>query len=296
MRPLPKFDWRYLVVSIWIGFSCTLAAWWLIFNLRQIDKLSALNLESASELAGHQRMLLAEGVTLFILLFAGGIALFYYIMVEKKRNLQIKQFFASFTHELRTSITSLRLQAESLQEDLTLEPEHNTLMSRLLQDTARLDLQLENSLLLAQAASSQFFFEDLSLKEIVLSCARYWPNLELEVNQDVRLRGDRRALESIFKNLMQNAVLHGRATKMTIEIQNKSSGKVSLLVGDSGKGFDGDYKNLASLFVRHNKQSGSGIGLYLVKELSKQMHGDVEFLKQDAGFYVQLKLPIGANP
>src|SRR4051794_17924735 len=136
-----------LLVGVWVVFTVTLAGWWLIFGLRQLDLINQSNLENAAQLNGHYQMLLWEGGILIASLIGGGLALFYYARREQKRHAQVEEFFAAFTHDAKTALASLRLQAESLREDLA-GAEPNPLLDRLLSDTLRLQLQLENSLFL----------------------------------------------------------------------------------------------------------------------------------------------------
>ena len=55
-------------------------------------------------------------------LVGGGLALFYYAKREQKRHAQVEEFFAAFTHDAKTALASLRLQAESLKEDFGATP------------------------------------------------------------------------------------------------------------------------------------------------------------------------------
>src|SRR3989344_8865891 len=108
----------FLIVAGWLAFSVALAGWWVIFAYRFISAAMRHDLADSVSLEAKQRMLVYEGVSLIVCLIAGGIALAYYVLREHKRNEQIRQFFAAFTHDLKTPIASLRLQAESLGEDL----------------------------------------------------------------------------------------------------------------------------------------------------------------------------------
>ena len=63
-------------------------------------------------------MLVLEGTTLVGMLVAGGVALLGAIRREQRRRRDMRAFFMAFTHDLKTSLTSLRLQAEALREDL----------------------------------------------------------------------------------------------------------------------------------------------------------------------------------
>src|ERR1044072_6235583 len=134
---------RFLV-GLWVVFTVTLTAWWLIFGLRQLELINQSNLENAVQLNRHYQMLLWEGGILIASLIAGGLALFYFARREQKRHAQVEEFFAAFTHGANTALSSLRLQSDSVQEDYAGEP--SPLLDRLLRDTLRLQLQLENSL------------------------------------------------------------------------------------------------------------------------------------------------------
>src|ERR1700737_3004770 len=103
-------------------------------------------------------MLLWGGGILILSLIGGGLALFYYARREQKRHAQVEEFFAAFTHDAKTALASLRLQAESLREDFG-NAEHSPLLDRLLGDTLRLQLQLENSLFLVNLTRGAFFLE-----------------------------------------------------------------------------------------------------------------------------------------
>src|SRR5262252_1501102 len=65
------------LVALWVVFTVTLAGWWLVFGLRQLDLINQSNLEGAVQLHRHYRMLLWEGGILIASLIGGGLALFY---------------------------------------------------------------------------------------------------------------------------------------------------------------------------------------------------------------------------
>ena len=282
------------LVALWVIFTVTLTAWWLIFGLRQLDLLNQSNLEAAGQLHRHYQMLLWEGGILIASLIGGGLALFYYARREQKRHAQVEEFFAAFTHDAKTALASLRLQAESLQEDFADAP--NPLLDRLLRDTLRLQLQLENSLFLVNLTRGKFFLEPISLRSCVDKLSRHWPDLRIAQSGDAIVLADARALESVFTNLIQNAVTHGDATGIAIEVGAARKGRAAVQIADNGRGFSGDLNQLGKLFVRHGRGSGSGVGLYIVRQLVKRMHGSIEFeSRAGSGFVAQFDLPESAT-
>jgi len=277
------------LVALWVLFTVTLAGWWLIFGLRQLNLINQSNLEGATQLHRHYQMLLWEGGILIASLIGGGLALFYYARREQKRHAQVEEFFAAFTHDAKTSLASLRLQAESLREDFS-NGEHSPLLDRLLGDTLRLQLQLENSLFLVNLPRGKFFFEPIQVSERLDGLRPHWPELRIKVTGDARVLADARALESILTNLIQNSVTHGKASRVTIDVKQEN-GRVTLRLADNGSGFHGDPDALGKLFVRHTRGSGSGVGLYIVRQLLKRMKGEITFQNAPEGFAAAIELP-----
>jgi len=283
-----------LLVGLWVTFTVTLAAWWLIFGLRQLELINQSNLENAIQLNRHYQMLMWEGGILIASLIGGGLALFYYARREQKRHEQVEEFFAAFTHDAKTALASLRLQAESLQEDFA--GESNPLLDRLLGDTLRLQLQLENSLFLVNLTRGKFFVEPISLSSCIDNLSRHWPDLHIRRTGDAVVMADARALESVLTNLIQNAVTHGNASEIAIQVERGQKARTSVSIADNGRGFSGDFNQLGKLFVRHERGSGSGVGLYIVRQLVKRMDGQIEFAANaDSGFVARFSLPEGAS-
>jgi signal transduction histidine kinase len=279
------------LVGLWVAFTVTLAGWWLVFGLRQLDLLNRLKLEGAADFHRHYQMLLWEGGILIISLIGGGLALFYFARREQKRHAQVEEFFAAFTHDAKTALASLRLQAESLREDFA-GAEPNPLLDRLLSDTLRLQLQLENSLFLVNLTRGAFFLEPINVSDRVDTLRHHWPDLLITQTGDGVIMADARALESVLTNLVQNSVTHGQATEVDLRLKRRGDGRLNVRVSDNGQGFHGDLNQLGKLFVRHTRGSGSGVGLYIVRQLVKRMNGTISFTDaSSSGFMAEMDFP-----
>jgi signal transduction histidine kinase len=265
--------WRLLLAGLWLLLTLSLSAWWMVLGLKQAASIQEL--APLSDTAARQyRMFLWEGSFLLGFVALGGLGLFYSIYWDEKRNAELRQFFSTFTHELKTSLTSLRLQAEILEEDPRNRENEN--LRRLLRDVVRLELQLENALVLAQATNSKLFLEEIPLAKTVQAISAHWPQLQVDLEGDARVRADQRAFECILKNLFQNASVHGQATRVRVRASRESE-KLSIQVGDNGKGFAGDANRLGASLVRHTTRSGAGVGLYLSRLLASRMGGRLTF-------------------
>lgn len=281
---------RLIAGLAWLLTTVALASWWLIFGLRQTDRLLHLQSEAAVQLARQHRMLVSEGIILIGLVVVGGLFLLYFMIKERRQFDRVKQFFSIYTHDLKTSLASLRLQAEALQEDLGKSP-HAPIVERLLRDSVRLELQLENSLYLANA-EARLFTESISLRRSLAAIRDHWPELNIQIEKDAELKADSRAVESILKNLIQNALHHGQATQVVINCRQMSTDQLAITLADNGRGFRGDRHLLGELFRRHTPLSGTGMGLFLVSKLLRLQGGELRVLEgPQPGFALELVLP-----
>ena len=277
---------------MWIVFTIALACWLFVFNSRLFDKIETLSSPEAHSILKYQRMVASELGTMILALIIGGTGLLYLIWMERRRTDQIHQFFATFTHELKTSLSRLRLQAESLQEDLKKNGRVGGAALQLLDDVGKLEVQLENSLWVARADEDRLFNEELSFSRLLSDVAPQFPLL-VHLSSDARLKADRRALESILKNIFQNAVVHGHAENIWIEVKKISDSHLLLSFRDDGQGFQGSEEKLGEMFLRHSKSSGTGLGLFLIKRLSRLLGGSARFKASEPGFRIEIEIPGG---
>lgn len=233
-------------------------------------------------------MLVWEGFAMFLSIVIGGCALIYYIYREMREGKRLQQFFAAFTHEIKTPLASARLKGEILKERIR-DPENISLINKMLTDVGRLSVRLENSLFLADEGKGKPFIEEVSIHSVVSALNDYWPDLVIRCSEGCTVFGDRRIMDTVIANLLQNAVIHGKATEVTVS-RETCGDKDNLTFQDNGNGFSGERVKLGDLFGRHYAGSGSGIGLYLVKQLIGRVGGKVYFPETPKGFAVTLSL------
>jgi signal transduction histidine kinase len=283
---------QYFGAVIWLLLTVTLAAWWMWFGFSQAQQLGALHAPDAPRLERVQRMIVWEGITFIGLLLAGGFAIVISIRREQARQHAVEAFFMAFTHDLKTALASLQLQAESLSEDLP-EAASNPNMARLLKDTLRLGVQLENSLYFAQP-EGHLLVEPVSIAKFIERTAADWPDLNVRVEGDETVLADARALESVWRNLLQNAVIHGGAKCVTVRVERHAGDRATITVIDDGRGAPPRVvRTLGRPFKRPAATSGTGVGLFVSQQLARRMNGDLRFGgAAGVGFTAVLELPV----
>lgn len=279
---------KMILIVIWLVFTVTFAVWWFYFIVDHISTLASLQPERFEHWERQKRMVFWEGSSWLILLVLGGAALVGLVQREKLRSQRIREFFASFTHEVKTSLASLRLQAEALQDDLG--QQSSPILNRLVGDTVRLQLQLENSLFLASQDDLKLYFESISLSALVERMREQWPNLKIELKGDGTVRADVRALRTIFSNLVQNSHVHGKAGLISVTVEKSTGSQIRIAVCDDGRGYDGSPVKLGELFHRPKNTSGSGLGLHISLMLIRKMGGDLQFDSSGKGFCTILNI------
>jgi signal transduction histidine kinase len=272
---------HYVIAVIWLGLTVSLASWWLALGLNALP-------------ARLHRMFVWEGTAFIVLLLAGGVAIVLAIRREHRRRQALETFFLSFTHDLKTSLASVQLQAEGLREDWPAGVEHAPL-DRLLQDTLRLQIQLENSLLVAQP-DGRLLAERIPVGATVARLAADWPELRIDVSGDADVVADARGFDAVLRNLLQNAALHGSAGRVSVTVEPRGSGSpVCLTIADDGRGVSSEvFDGLGQPFARAGRASGSGIGLFVCRQLVARMKGALRFVRPadgQRGLTVVLELP-----
>jgi two-component system, OmpR family, phosphate regulon sensor histidine kinase PhoR len=218
-----------------------------------------------------------------------------FIDVTEMRRLENlrREFVANVSHELRTPVTTIRSAAETLE---TLPPGEEASVAQFVgiisRNAHRLQALVEDLLDLSRIDSRQYSLtlEAMHPREVIDLVFRLHAEraharqirLLVDVPTDFpKLRVDRKALEHILSNLVDNAVKYtGTGKTITVRaVADSDSGRLD--VADDGAGIDA--RHLPRLFERFyrvdpgrsREVGGTGLGLSIVKNLAESMSGRV---------------------
>lgn len=287
----------------WLVLVCGLGGWWVSLMRSQAGRIAVLEQQAGvaapaaqEQWLRTQRMLFWEGGAFFAALVVslGALAILHWRDAARARALQA--FFASATHELRTPLASLRLEVEGLADVVPPGHEGRPWIERMLEDSARLEAQVERALELARIeGGGQVPTQPVNLRSVVAEFLRTWrppPGREAVVRneaEDVGAMANPASVHTILRNLVENAARHGRAGRVEVSVRTSSSpGQVSLVVSDDGGPPRGLPARLGGLFSRGKDSRGAGVGLYLVRQLMRRMGGDASFEARGEGFVATL--------
>jgi len=246
----------------------------------------------------------------------GLVAIFVDVTETRRLENLRREFVANVSHELRTPVTSVCSASETLaillEDDEESKRKFLDIISR---NAARMKALVEDLLDLSRIESRQFSLtlEIVEVHELVESVLRlHVGNAEkrrVELTSRVEksfppVRIDRKALEHVLSNLVDNAVKYAGEGKH-VQVLAETDGQFArILVKDDGPGIE--ERHLPRLFERFYRVDagrsravgGTGLGLSIVKNLVESMSGSVSVQsKVGSGttFIVKVPLARGAH-
>ncbi len=224
-------------------------------------------------------------------------------VTEITRTARMKaEFVANASHELRTPLATIKATAESLTAVGAGDEEAmGKFVSILLRNVQRLE-NLTNDLLdlhLVEGARSKLRLEEIVLGEMVSwvranfgeSARKKGVELTAKADEpDHRLRSDRKLIELIVQNLVDNAIKFTPAGgEVTCRYERNGSGTI-LRVSDTGCGIPPEIRSrvFERFFQADPSRSGdtnhrgTGLGLAIVKHAVEQLGAQIE-LRSEVG-------------
>lgn len=205
--------------------------------------------------------------------------------IEAERERLRSNLLRAVGHDLRTPLTSIMGSASAVleQENLT-DRERKKLLENIRNESEWMVRMVENLLSITKVGNDTFHLQTSlePVEEIVGASIEkfqsHFPDvsIEAEVPEEwLEVPMDGLLMEQVLFNLMENAVIHGCADQLTIQVK-KQGREACFLVSDNGLGLlqqlgsDGDLEQV-SLGPSGGKQN-MGIGLLVCRDIIK-VHG-----------------------
>jgi signal transduction histidine kinase/DNA-binding response OmpR family regulator/ligand-binding sensor domain-containing protein len=220
-------------------------------------------------------------------------------------------FFTNISHEFRTPLTLIKGPAQNLLEQTSGSFEKEQL--KLIQRNADLLLKLINQLLeLARLESGTIKIKNTSadinafISTLAASFISLADNSQIDYTIQLPKRNfivltDFDKLETILINLLSNAFKFTKpngAIQLNVDIQQVSHASIlNVTIADTGIGIPQDVQSkIFDRFFQVNEshnQTGTGIGLALVKELTEMLKGEIAVQSSPVkGTTLTIKLPV----
>lgn len=226
------------------------------------------------------------------LILAGLFIIFIYnVKIQQLYHLQ-QNFINSFTHELKTPVTSIKLFLETLRKHELPRDRQLKYIDYMLTDAARLTADINRILNLARLESGTYAGEFVELdlvrvvREFIDKNAHLFDNCGIELrnpgNAPLIHPVDLALFEMLLMNLLTNALKYNDAEQAKIAISfERLENKVRIAFSDNGRGLARKecrkiFKKFYQIKNTDQASSGSGLGLYLVDKIAKIHQGKIK--------------------
>lgn len=265
--------------------------------------------------ARHQRNLRLGFGFLFVLTLAGT-SLTLTVLVRRRRLDELKsRFIAGVSHDLRTPLASILIMAENLESGRVSAPARQAdYHASIRREAARLGRLVDDVLDFSRLERGEA--ARLSIEETDL--ASFADQLETDCRERVSAAGahlavrrgalapsaslDVNALHRCVLNLIENALRHSGSDQLELFI-GASEGALHIEVADAGVGIpQADRERLFEPFEQGLHQNpaagGAGLGLSIVRELSRAHGGDAAFVAtpRESPFRTRVRITLPLPP
>ena len=289
------------VVGLWIYWYISN---YIIFNM--VDDKIAPKLVPKS----FNVVALVGGLVLLVAILVGFYMIFIYLTRQINLTRLYDNFIANVTHELKSPLASIQLYLETLSLRNVSPEKQNEFIKLMIKDANRLENLINTILEIASleqkkiAHNYHIYSAENVVREIIKESAEQFkvPDKSINVTGAAPCRCviDRNALRIVFDNLFDNAIKYSlEPVRINIHLTCKLKAFV-IEFSDNGIGIAAkDQKKIFSKFqriYRHEIPSvtGTGLGLYWVKEIIKYHGGKISVFSKGpgAGTTFRIELPV----
>lgn len=211
-----------------------------------------------------------------------------------------EDFISTVSHELRTPLTSIRGFSQTMLAswDKLDEDSKKKFIKIIEEQSNRLIHLVENMLSVTklQGANNNFIYNEINIKtpieQVITLVKNQYPTHRFEFNYKKNLPNifvDKDKFQQIMTNLIENSAKYSvdnSTTKITTSTEGEN---VVIEVINLGIGIDEkDYEKIFTKFARIDnpltrKVQGSGLGLYITKNLTEKMGGQISVKSTQTG-------------
>ena len=222
------------------------------------------------------------------------------------------RFASDVSHELRSPLTTVQASVELLEASrASLPPDSRRALDLLSAEIHRFSEMVQDLLEISRfdAGAANLDLEELAVDDLVVNTVAAYSQDTVPVTvspaaNGTWLLGDRRRLQRVLVNLLDNARTHGGGAVGVVV--DRRGDEAEIAVEDVGPGvqpaergaiFDRFYRGAAA--GRRSASSGTGLGLALVAEHVKAHRGRVDVAERPGGgarFIVRLPIALTGPP
>lgn len=220
-----------------------------------------------------------------------------------------EDFISTVSHELRTPLTSIRGFSQTMLAswDKLDDESKKKFLNIIVEQSNRLINLVENMLSVTKLQNSKenLIYKEIQIKPVIEMISSIVKNqykdkkINIEIpNTTPAILADKDKFQQIMTNLIENAAKYGDdSTTITVKA-NINKDMVSIKVTNQGIEIPKeDYEKIFTKFSRIDnpltrKVQGSGLGLYITKNLVEKMQGQISVQSENHQTTFEVNLPV----
>lgn len=219
-------------------------------------------------------------------------------------------FISNVSHEIKTPLAAIQNYATLLQDDTLTAEERKKYASNLVEVSKKTEGLISNILKLNKLENQLIFphAEKFNLTEQLCSCMLMFEdewekqNLEIitELQEDVFVEGDSELLETVWINILSNAIKFNHLNGTISLSLSTESNMAIVIISDTGCGMNEETgKHIFDKFYQGDTSrstQGNGLGLALVKRIVDIVGAEISVKsKLGTGTRFTVKIPLNQN-
>jgi signal transduction histidine kinase len=219
----------------------------------------------------------------------------------------LRQVSTDIAHDLRTPIARMRQKLEVVQTKNSDLAMYQSAVEEAVQEIDGISETFDALLRISEieAGARKTKFVDVELNSLLINIVDALEAVAEEQNHrliasinstpPVTVRGDRKLLNQLFINLIENAIVHcPSATEIRVELTDED-GRPNVKVRDTGTGIPAEERDkvFRRLYRLEKSRStrGSGLGLSLVSAIAELHGANVKLADNNPGLIVEVMFP-----
>ena len=301
----PGFDQRRILLwtQLFLGImelGILVILFYLKYQLiRPFQRMSSLTYELAQ---GHFKGAVNEEKSRFFGHFMWGISqLKDKLDVTKKRELELqrekKLLLLSLSHDIKTPLNTIRLCGKALEEDLyQTEGQKKHAFWQIGEKAEEIERYVEEimkntreDILDISVNNGEFYLEELLTRVLATyreKCSIRMLELHVGNYENRLLKGDLERSLEVFENIFENAFKYGDGKKIEITFYEEDYCQLIRIFNTGIPVTDNEFNHIFESFYRAQNsegRQGSGLGLYICREIMRKMGGEIFAEKQQNG-------------
>ena len=253
----------------------------------------------------QRKMIIGEGLVLGFSLLLGIYIIQRSAMREVKGAKQQSDFLLSVSHELKTPISAVKMALQTLERPSLSKDKQQNILKGALKESDRLEKLVQNILLTANLDSHKIdlYLNAVDPEHLIASVLKNYSTYLNDIivegpEHRYTIRVDEQNIRQALSNLIDNAFKY-RVGKEPVVIRHTIS-DTAWELSVSNPGIPIPEKDLDRIFRKFErgiqtdirKKEGTGIGLYIVKQVVAAHRGQIE-VKSKSGFNsFKIKIPL----